>query len=74
MINVKTIREERKLGNSNMMSNIAKSFDILETSLSVLHNHFNGPAKYFQICIQILRYFNKIVFSVYIYVICKKIS
>jgi len=30
-----------------MMSNAAKSFDILGISLSVLHNHFNNPTKLF---------------------------
>jgi len=32
------------------MSNAAKSFDILVTSLSVLHNHFNSLTKLF-LCI-----------------------
>jgi len=26
-----------------MRSNIAKSFDILTTNLSILHNYFDGP-------------------------------
>jgi len=30
-----------------MMNNVAKSFDILATNLSVLHNYFDGPAKLF---------------------------
>ena len=30
-----------------MMSNTAKSFDILVTSLSVLHNNLDGPTKLF---------------------------
>ena len=28
-----------------MIRNIAKSFDILETSLSILHNYFENPTK-----------------------------
>jgi len=32
---------------SNMMSNTAKSFDVLTISLSVLHNYFNDPTKLF---------------------------
>jgi len=28
-----------------MMSNAAKSLDILATSLSILYNYFNGPTK-----------------------------
>jgi len=30
-----------------MVSNAAKSFEILVTSLSVLHNYFDGPTKLF---------------------------
>jgi len=30
-----------------MMSNTAKTFDILAISLSILHNYFNGPTKLF---------------------------
>jgi len=30
-----------------MMSNAAKSFDILTSSLSVLHNYFDSPTKLF---------------------------
>jgi len=30
------------------MSDVAKNFDILAISLSVLHNHFDGPKSYFQ--------------------------
>jgi len=29
------------------MSNVAKSFDIRETSLSILHNYFDRPTKLF---------------------------
>lgn len=32
-------------------SNVAKSYNILEISLSVLYIYFDGPTKYFQICI-----------------------
>jgi len=30
-----------------MLNNIAKSYDILATSLSVLHNYFDEPTKLF---------------------------
>jgi len=32
-----------------MMSNAAKSFDILPPSLSVLHNYFNSSTKLFSV-------------------------
>jgi len=35
------------VGNSSMMSNAAKSFDIPAISLSVLHNYFDGLTKLF---------------------------
>jgi len=35
------------VGNSNIMSNAAKNFDILTTSLSVLHNYFDSLTKLF---------------------------
>jgi len=31
------------------MSNSAKNFDILATSLNVLHNYFDGPTKLFSV-------------------------
>jgi len=34
-----------------MIKNAAKNFDIFSSSLSVLHNYFDSPAKLFQICI-----------------------
>jgi len=30
-----------------MMNNAAKNFDILATTLSILHNYFNNPTKLF---------------------------
>jgi len=49
--------------NSNMMSNAAKSFNILSTSLSILHNFDNLQQNYFQTYIQlkIFRDFSKTV-------------
>jgi len=38
-----------------MMNDIAKSFDILTTSLNVLHNYFDSP-KNVQICIYKLNF------------------
>jgi len=34
-------------GNLNIMSNAAKSFDILTIGLNVLHNYFDSPIKLF---------------------------
>jgi len=31
-----------------LISNAAKNFDILTTSLSILHNYFDGPIKLFR--------------------------
>jgi len=36
------LRQNNYVGNSNMISNTAKNFDILVTSLSVLHNFFES--------------------------------
>jgi len=49
------------VGNSSIMSNAAKSFDILTTNLSVLHNYFDSPTIIFIITISsyIFRYFSK---------------
>jgi len=33
------------VGRSDIMSNAAKNFDILATSLNVLYNHFDDPNK-----------------------------
>jgi len=33
------------VGISSMINNVAKSSDILATSLSVIHNYFNGSTK-----------------------------
>jgi len=43
--------ENNYVGNSSMMSNAAKHFNILATSLSVLHNYFRFKQNYFQIYI-----------------------
>jgi len=37
--------ENNFVGNSSLMSNAAKSFDILTIILSVLHNYFDGSNK-----------------------------
>ena len=40
------------VGNSSMINNAVKSFDILATNLNVLHNHFDDPTKLFSdICL-----------------------
>jgi len=41
-----------------MMSNAAKSFNILATGLSVLHNYFNSPTKLFSVFCYIFRHFS----------------
>jgi len=35
------------VGRSSIMSHVAKNFDILATSLDILHNYFNGLTKLF---------------------------
>jgi len=39
--------QNNNVGHSNIMSNIVKNFDILATSLSILHNYFDGLIKLF---------------------------
>jgi len=52
-----------------------QKFDILTTSLSILHNYFGGQQNYFQICIYLnFRYFNKIILSMHRYVLIVYIS
>jgi len=47
-----------------MMDNAAKSFDILATSLSVLHNYFDSSTKLFSdLYLAKFRYFSKTIFS-----------
>jgi len=46
------------------MSIAAKSFDILATSLSILHNYFNGPTKLFPDLYLLFKYFSKTILSV----------
>jgi len=50
---------------SNMMSNAAKSFDVLAIGLNVLHNYFDSP-NYFQICIYLNFYTSPKLFFPYI--------
>jgi len=46
-----------------MISNVTKKFDILATSLNVLHNYFNSLIKLFSE-LYLVRYFSKTVLSV----------
>jgi len=47
-------RQNNFVGTLKIMSDAAKNFDILATSLSVLHNYFDGSTKFtFLICIQL---------------------
>jgi len=42
-----------------------KSFNILATSLSVLHNYSDGVTKLFSVSSKIFKYFSKTILSVY---------
>jgi len=48
--------------NSSVMSNAAKNFDILATSLNVLHNYFNKIFK--SVSNYIFKYFSTTILSV----------
>jgi len=39
--------QNKYIGSSNMINNAVKNFDILEVSLSVLHNYFDNSIKLF---------------------------